>query len=188
MVLKSGVLFPTNTIGTDLQAIRDYAQMVESLGYDHLLFYEHILGVNAESVLGNGKPWSHTNAYHEPFALCGYLAAVTNSLELATCVMVLPLRDTALVAKQAATVDLLSEGRFTLGVGVGLNIVEYEAMGKDFGNRGKRIEEQIEVLRLLWTKELVTFQGHWHSVSAPPRYSDIYLDQGQLSGERFYLS
>ena len=163
--MKTGVLFPTSEIGTDSVAVRDYAQAAEALGYDHMLFFEHVIGANAESPLGRDKPWSHTTMYHEPFTLFGYLAAATTSIELATCIMVLPLRETALVAKQAAAVDVLSGGRLRLGVGVGLNKTEYEAMGKGLGDRGARIEEQIELLRLLWTNELVTFDGRWHRVT-----------------------
>ena len=163
--MKTGVLFPTSEIGTDSVAVRDYAQAAEALGYDHMLFFEHVIGANAESPLGRDKPWSHTTMYHEPFTLFGYLAAATTSIELATCIMVLPLRETALVAKQAAAVDVLSGGRLRLGVGVGLNKTEYEAMGKGLGDRGARIEEQIELLRLLWTNELVTFEGRWHRVT-----------------------
>jgi probable F420-dependent oxidoreductase len=163
--LKTGVLFPTTEIGTDPIAIRDYAQAAESLGYDHMLFFEHVVGANAESPLGRDKPWRHTNMYHEPFVLFGYLAAATTSIELATCIMVLPMRETALVAKQAAAVDVLTGGRLRLGVGVGMNTLEYKAMGKEFGDRGSRTDEQIEVLRLLWTKELVTYEGRWHKIT-----------------------
>ena len=163
--IRVGVLFPTTEIGNDPVVIRDYAQTVEGLGYDHMLFFEHVLGANAESPQAQGKPWEHTTPYHEPFTLFGYLAAATESIELSTCIMVLPLRETALVAKQAAAVDVLSGGRLRLGVAVGLNSVEYEAMGKNFHDRGARMEEQIEVLRLLWTRDLVTFEGRWHTIT-----------------------
>ena len=163
--IRVGVLFPTTEIGTDPVVIRDYAQTVEGLGYDHMLFFEHVLGANAESPQARGKPWQHTTPYHEPFTLFGYLASVTESIEFATCIMVLPLRETALVAKQAAAVDVLSGGRLRLGVAVGLNDVEYDAMGKGFHDRGARMEEQIEVLRLLWTRKLVTFEGRWHKIT-----------------------
>ena len=162
---RVGALFPTTEIGNDPVVIRDYAQTVEGLGYDHMLFFEHVLGANAESPQAKGKPWEHTTPYHEPFTLFGYLAAATTSIELATCIMVLPLRETALVAKQAAAVDVLSGGRLRLGVAVGLNSVEYEAMGKNFHDRGARMDEQVEVLRLLWTRELVTFEGRWHRIT-----------------------
>ena len=163
--IRVGALFPTTEIGNDPVVIRDYAQTVEGLGYDHMLFFEHVLGANADSPQARGTPWQHTTPYHEPFTLFGYLAAATESIELATCIMVLPLRETALVAKQAAAVDVLTGGRLRLGVAVGLNPVEYEAMGKGFNDRGARMEEQIEVLRLLWTRELVTFKGRWHRIT-----------------------
>ena len=164
-IVKTGVLFPTSEIGTDPVAIRDFAQAAESMGYDHMLFYEHVVGVNPDSPVGRVRQWRQTTMYHEPFVLLGYLAAVTSSLELVTCILVLPQRETALVAKQAAAADVLTGGRLRLGVGVGLNPVEYEAMGREFGDRGPRIDEQIEVLRLLWTQELVTYEGRWHKIT-----------------------
>ena len=163
--MNTGVLFPTTEIGTDPIAIRDFAQAAESLGFDHMLFYDHVLGANEETPAGRGKPWRHTNMFHEPLVLFGYLAGVTRSIELATSILILPQRQTALVAKQAAAADVLSGGRLRLGIRVGMNPVEYEGMGAGFSDRGARTDEQIEVLRMLWTRELVTFEGRWHRIT-----------------------
>jgi len=124
-----------------------------------------VLGANPERPGGWKGPYTHRHLFHEPFVLFGYLAAVTERVELVTGILILPQRQTALVAKQAAAVDVLARGRLRLGVGVGWNAVEFEALGEDFTNRGKRIEEQIAVMRELWSKELVTFQGQWHRIT-----------------------
>ncbi len=145
--------------------MRDYAQAAESLGYDHLLAYDHVLGANAASRPGWSGAYRHTDGFHEVFVLFGYLAGFTEKLELATGILILPQRQTALVAKQAAAIDVLSGGRLRLGIGVGWNDVEYEALGEDFRNRGCRSEEQIEVMRALWTQELVTYDGRWHKIT-----------------------
>jgi probable F420-dependent oxidoreductase len=159
-------VFPTSDIGDDPVAIRDFAQGVEELGLDHLVAYDHVLGAeHADRDPPLTGPYTEHDAFHEPFVLFGYLAAVTRRLELVVGVLVLPQRQTALVAKQAAAVDVLSAGRLRLGVGVGWNAVEFEALNESFSNRGKRVEEQLRLMRSLWTKELVTFQGHWHRVS-----------------------
>ena len=163
--MKLGVIFPQTEIGADPAAVRDYAQAAEQLGYDHLATFEHVLGGNPESHPEVSGRYTHRDMFHEPFALLGYLAAVTQRIELATDVLVLPQRQTALVAKQAAEVDVLSGGRLRLGVGIGWNTVEYEALGERFNNRGRRIEEQVAVLRALWTQELVTFEGRWHRIT-----------------------
>ncbi len=163
--MKLGVVFPQTEIGSDPGAAREYAQAAEDMGYNHILAFDHVLGANAESRPGWSGAYRHTDAFHEPFVLFGYLAAVTNSVELVTGVIILPQRQTALVAKQTAAVDVLSEGRLRLGIGVGWNAVEYEALGENFHNRGRRSEEQIELLRKLWTNELVTYEGRWHKVT-----------------------
>ena len=163
--LRIGVTFPQIEIGADPVAIRDYAQAAEALGYDHLLAYDHVLGANSASRPGWRGAYQHTNMFHEPFVLFGYLAGVTKSIELATGVIILPQRQTALVAKQAAAVDVMSGGRLRFGIGIGWNAVEYEALGEDFHNRGRRSEEQIDVLRALWTQELVTYDGRWHKIT-----------------------
>ena len=149
----------------DLGAIRTLVQAAESLGYDHLRTAEHVLGANSASRPGWTGPYDHTQFWHEPFVLFGYLASITERLEFATSVLILPQRQTALVAKQAAEVDVLSVGRLRLGIGIGWNDVEYEALGEDFTNRGPRSEEQIHVMRSLWTQESVTFDGKWHRIT-----------------------
>lgn len=163
--MKFGVIFPQTEIGIDPMVIRDYAQATESLDYDHLGAFEHVLGANPASHPGWRPPYTHRDIFHEPFVLFGYLAAMTKRIELVTEVLILPQRQTALVAKQAAAVDVLSGGRLRLGIGIGWNFVEYEALGENFKNRGRRSEEQVHVLRALWTKELVTFNGKWHKIT-----------------------
>lgn len=163
--MKFGVIFPQTEIGIDPMVIRDYAQATESLGYDHLGAFEHVLGANPASHAGWRPPYTHRDIFHEPFVLFGYLAAMTKRIELVTEVLILPQRQTALVAKQAAAIDVLSGGRLRLGIGIGWNFVEYEALGENFKNRGRRSEEQVQVLRALWTKELVTFNGKWHKIT-----------------------
>ena len=162
--MQAGAVFPQLEIGTDPDAIRKYARTVEELGYDHLVIFDHVLGADANRPGGWTGVYDHRSMFHEPFVLYGYLAAMTTRLRLATAVLVLPQRQTALVAKQAAEVDVLSRGRLTLGVGIGWNEVEYEALGESFTNRGRRIEEQIAVLRALWTQEVVDFTGRWHRI------------------------
>ena len=162
--MKIGVVFPQTEIGNDPAAIRDYAQTAEGLGFTHLLAYEHVLGANPQRPGGWSGPYTHLTPFHEVFVLFGYLAGVTQRLELATGILILPQRQTALVAKQAASLDVLSGGRLRLGVGLGWNAVEYEALNEDFHNRGVRIEEQVQVLRRLWSEPLVTFTGKWHTI------------------------
>jgi probable F420-dependent oxidoreductase len=162
--MKIGVVFPQTEIGQDPATIRDYAQAVESLGYTHILAFDSVIGANPNRPGGWDSPYTYQHAFHEPFALFAFCAAITRRIELVTGVLVLPQRQTTLVAKQAAEVDVLSGGRLRLGIGVGWNPVEFEALGENLKNRGKRIEEQLEVMRLLWTKELVTYAGRWHRV------------------------
>lgn len=162
--MRIGVVFPQTEIGNDPAAIRDFAQAVESLGYTHLLAYEHVLGASIANRPDWRGPYTHENPFHEPFVLFGYLAALTQRIELVTGVVILPQRQTVLVAKQAAEVDVLSGGRLRLGVGVGWNAVEYEALGEEFHTRGKRIEEQITLMRRLWTEAVVDFHGEQHRV------------------------
>jgi len=163
--MNIGVVFPQTEIGSDPAAIRDWAQAVEGMGYTHILAFDHVLGANPGSHPGLKGPYTHKHAFHEPFVLFSFLAGVTRRIELVTGIIILPQRQTALVAKQAANVDVLSGGRLRLGVAIGWNFVEYEVLGEDFHTRGKRIEEQIEVLRMLWANELVTFKGQWHRIT-----------------------
>ena len=162
--MKIGVVFPQTEIGQDPAAIRDYAQAVESMGYTHMLAFDSVVGANPDRPGGWDSPYTYRHAFHEPFALFAFCAAVTRRIELVTGVLILPQRQTTLVAKQAAEVDVLSGGRLRLGIGVGWNTVEFEALGENFKNRGTRVEEQLEVMRLLWTRELVAYEGQWHRV------------------------
>ncbi len=162
--MKIGVVFPQIEFKPDPVAVRDYAQAVEELGFTHIHAYDHILGANPERPGGWTGPYTYKNNFFEPFVLFSYLAGLTRKVEFATGILILPQRQTALVAKQAATLDVLSNGRFRLGVGIGWNEVEYIAQGEDFHNRGKREEEQVALLRLLWTQPLVNFQGNWHQI------------------------
>ena len=164
VAVKIGVVFPQTEIGADAGAIRAYAQRVEELGYRHVLAYDHVLGADPAVHVGWSGPYDVRTAFHEPLVLFGYLAALT-SLELVTGIIILPQRQTALVAKQAAEVDLLTKGRFRLGIGLGWNAVEYEALGKNFTDRGARTPEQIALLRRLWTEPVVTFEGRYERVT-----------------------
>lgn len=162
--MKIGALFPQFEIGTDPVAIRSFAQVADELGYTHLTAFDQIIGLNKAS-----RPnWTYVHdaedMFHEIFVLFGYLAAVTSRIDFVTGVLVLPMRGTALVAKQAAEVDLLSGGRLRLGVGVGVKPEEFEACGEEFGNRGKRMDEQIDVLRKLWCADLITYAGKYHRI------------------------
>lgn len=162
--MQIGVVFPQNEIGTDPSAIRDYAQTAEELGYTHILAYDHVLGANPDRPGGFKGPYTYQSSFHEPFVLYSYMAAFTQKIGFVPGVLILPQRQTALVAKQAATLDVLSGGRVRLGIGIGWNKVEYEALGENFHNRGMRCEEQVAVLRALWTQELVVFKGRYHHI------------------------
>ncbi len=161
--MKFGVVFPQTEIGRDARGVREFATAVEDLGYDHLVIFDHVLGAEPREGRPRG-PYTHEMAFHEPFVLFGYLAAITNRIELATGVIILPQRQTALVAKQAAEIDILSGGRLRLGVGTGWNPVEYESLGEEFHTRGRRQVEQVELMRRLWSDSVVDFTGRWHRV------------------------
>ena len=163
--MKIGVVFPQTEIGADPAGVRDYAQAAESLGYDHLIAFDHVIGANAASRPDWRGAYRSTDMFHEPFVLFGYLAGVTQRIEMFTGIIILPQRQTVLVAKQAAAIDVLSGGRLRLGIGTGWNDVEFEALGETFHNRGLRSEEQIELMRALWTQEHVTYEGRWHKVT-----------------------
>lgn len=163
--MQVGVVFPQTEIGADPVAVCDYVQAAENLGYAHLMVYDHVLGADAQRHAGWSGGYTAKDMFHEPFVVFGYMAAITKRLELVTAVLVLGQRQTALVAKQAAEVDVLSGGRLRLGIGIGWNHVEYEALGEHFHNRGRRSEEQIAVLRALWTQEVVSFEGRWHRIT-----------------------
>ena len=160
--MKLGVIFPQTESSADPGALREYVQSGEGMGYAHIGFYDHVLGASPERPGGWLGPYTHESPFHEVMVTLGYIAAITRRIELATEILVLPQRQTALVAKQAAEIDLLSGGRLRLGVGLGWNRVEMEALGMDFKTRGRRLEEQVEVLRRLWAEPLVDFQGEFH--------------------------
>lgn len=162
--MRIGVVFPQTEIGSDPAAVKDYAQAAEDLGFTHILAYDHVIGANLASRPGWRPPYSHLDMFHEPFVLYGFLAGLTKKIELVSGIIILPQRQTVLVAKQAAALDVLSGGRLRLGIGIGWNPVEYEALGQDFKSRGQRSEEQVQLLRKLWTQELVTFEGAWDKV------------------------
>lgn len=160
------MIFPQTECGTDVAAIGEFVRTVEALGFDHLFVADHVLGADPKF---HSHPslatYSHEAVVHEALTLMGYLAAITRRLTLATGILILPQRQTALVAKQAAQIDVLSGGRLRLGIGVGWNAVEYEALNETFANRGRRSAEQIEVLRALWTQPTVDFRGEFHRIS-----------------------
>ncbi|MFG1699914.1 LLM class F420-dependent oxidoreductase [Nonomuraea sp. NPDC049309] len=162
--MRIGVVFPQIELGGDVGALRAYGQGVEELGYAHVMAFDHVLGADPDVHKGWDGPYDVHTTFHEPLVMFGYLAAITR-LELVTSIIILPQRQTALVAKQAAEVDLLTEGRFRLGVGLGWNRVEYEALGQDFSTRGRRAEEQIALMRRLWTEQTVTFEGEFDRVT-----------------------
>lgn len=162
--MKIGVVFPQTEIGPDAGGVRAYTQAVEQMGYSHVLAYDHVIGANLENRPDWGDRYSLHSQFHEPFVLFSFMAGMTETLEFATGIVILPQRQTVLVAKQAAALDVLSDGRFRMGIGIGWNKVEYESLGEEFTNRGARSEEQIALLRALWTKDSVNFEGRWHSV------------------------
>jgi probable F420-dependent oxidoreductase len=162
--MRIGVVFPQTELGGDVGAVRAYGEGVEALGFTHVLAYDHVIGADPEVHRGWAGPYDVRTTFHEPFVLFGYLAAAT-SVELVTGIIILPQRQTVLTAKQAAEVDLLTGGRFRLGVGLGWNPVEYEALGKDFSNRGERLDEQVTLMRRLWTEPSVTHNGAHETVT-----------------------
>ncbi len=163
--MKLGVVFPHHEIGTDAGAIKAYAQGAEALGADHMLIYDHVLGAGPNRPGGWRGPYDKDVAFHEPFTVFSFMAAVTSNITFATCVLVLPQRQTALVAKQAAELAILSGNRFRLGIGTGWNEVEYQALDVPFAARGERQEEQVEVLRMLWTSDSLSYAGKFHTVA-----------------------
>lgn len=163
--MKLGVVFPQTEIGTDPEVVAKFATTAEAAGYDHIIAFDHVLGANTASRPDWQGPYTSESLFHEPLVLYGYLAGLTESLELVTAVIILPQRQTALVAKQAASVDVLSGGRLRLGIGTGWNDVEYEALGENFHDRGVRSEEQIDLMRKLWADDTIDYDGRWHKVT-----------------------
>lgn len=162
--MQVGVVYPQTEYSCDPAAIKDYTQTIEGLGFQYVLAYDHILGANPERPGGWTGPYNFHDPFMEPFVLFSFMAGITQKLGFATGIVILPQRQIALVAKQAAVLDHLCGGRLRLGVGIGWNEVEYVALGENFNDRGKRIEEQIQVMRSLWTQKLVTFEGKWHKI------------------------
>jgi probable F420-dependent oxidoreductase len=163
--MKIGVTYPTTEVAGDPEVIRKFVTAAEKLGYSHLMAYDHILTGPHENRTGKlAGPYTEKHMFHDPFVLFGFAAAITDTLDFATGVLVLPQRPTAMVAQQAAGVDLVSRGRLRLGVGIGWNYPEYEALGQDFKTRGKRIDEQIGLLRRLWTEPVVSFDGQFDRI------------------------
>src|SRR5438132_14074176 len=164
--MKVGVIFPQTECGSDVGAIAEFVRAVETMGFDHLFVADHVLGadprVHSHPSLAN---YSHESVVHESLTLMAYFAAITRRITLATGILILPQRQTVLVAKQAAEIDVLSGGRLRLGIGVGWNQVEYEALHQDFHTRGRRSAEQSAVLRALWTQDVVDFHGQWHHIT-----------------------
>jgi probable F420-dependent oxidoreductase len=198
--MKIGAVFPHLEIGEDPVVIRDWAQAAEGLGYSHILAYDHVIGAvheNREPPLWG--PYTEQSAFHEPFVLFGYFAACTSRVELATGILILPQRQTVLVAKQAAEIDLLSGGRLRLGVGTGWNYVEYDSLNETFGNRGQRQEEQVALMRRLWTEPVLSYSGKWHDIDRaglkplPGRqipiwfggFADVALERAARLGDGF---
>ncbi len=161
--MEVGILFPQTEYGSDPGAIREFAQTAEDLGFSHILTYEHVLGVDPNRPGWKGI-YSFEDPFFEPFSLLSFMAGVTERVSFLTSILILPQRQTVLAAKQAATLDVLSGGRLRFGVGIGWNEPEYVALGKDFHNRGRRVEEQIDLMRTLWTQPLVNFSGQWEKV------------------------
>jgi probable F420-dependent oxidoreductase len=163
--VQIGVVYPQNELAGDPIAVRRIGRAVEDLGFAHLLAYDHVLGaVHTDRTPQLTGPYTERDPFHDPFVMFSYLAGITERISFATGILVLPQRPTALVARQAADVDLLSGGRLRLGVGIGWNYVEYEALGQDFHTRGIRQEEQIELLRRLFTEPVVDFSGRFDRV------------------------
>lgn len=162
--MRIGVMYPTNRVPSDPGVVRAFAAAVSELGFDHVTTFDHVLGINRASRPEFNHFYDHTAHFDEPLTMLAYLAALLPDVELATSVLVLPQRQTAVVAKQAAQLDLLSSAGLRLGVGIGWNEVEFVALGQDFRTRASRMEEQIEVMRRLWSEELLTFEGRWDRV------------------------
>jgi probable F420-dependent oxidoreductase len=164
--MRLGVVFPQLEIGPAPRGVRDFVEAVENEGYNHLSIYDHVIGADVSTRPDWRGPYTSDSLFHEVMVLYGFLAAFTTRLQLVTSILILPQRQTVLVAKQAAEIDVLSEGRLRLGVGLGWNEVEYQALNEDFSNRGRRMEEQIDVMRRLWTEPVITFHGQWHHIEA----------------------
>jgi len=163
--MQTGVVFPQYEVGADLGGVRAYAQAAQDLGFDYLITADHVLGADPAGYPGWNRPYRHDTVIHEPFVLFAHLAAVAPKLGFMPNVIILPQRQAVLVAKQAAELDLITEGKFRLGVGIGWNTVEFEGLGMDFKNRARRFEEQIDLMRKLWTEPSLTYHGTYHTIN-----------------------
>jgi probable F420-dependent oxidoreductase len=162
--MKIGVTYPQTELQGDPEAVVRIGLAAEDLGYDHLLAYDHVLGATHDREPKLTGPYTDKQPFHDPFVMFAYVAAITTRIELVTGVIILPQRQTVLVARQAADLDLLSHERLRLGVGIGWNYVEYDALGQDFTSRGKRVGEQITLMRKLWSEPLVSFEGKFDRI------------------------
>jgi probable F420-dependent oxidoreductase len=162
--MRLGITLPLTDIQGDAATVREFAQAAEALGYHHLAAPDHVLGVNVASRPNWGARNTSKDFFHDPFVLFGFLSACTSRIEFSTEVMILPQRQTALVAKQAASLDMLCNGRFRFGIGIGWNAVEYVGLNENFRDRGKRSEEQVRLLQALWAEPHVNFKGQWHTI------------------------
>jgi probable F420-dependent oxidoreductase len=200
--MKIGVIYPQIELKGDPAAVRRIGLAVEELGYDHLLTYDHVLGATHDREPKLTGPYTDKDPFHDPIVMFAYLAGITKRIEFVTGILILPQRQTVLVARQAADLDLLSGERFRLGVGLGWNYVEYDALGQDFHARGKRVAEQIALLRRLWTDPLVNFAGTFDRVDRAalnprPRrsipiwlsgFADIALRRAAVLGDGFIFA
>jgi probable F420-dependent oxidoreductase len=168
--MRIGAVFPQTEIGADPGGVRAFAEAVQELGFEHLHAYDHVLGAERASHPGFQGPYDSESMFHEILVVFGFIAAVAPRLELVTGIVIAPQRQTALLAKQAAEIDILTGGHFRLGLGLGWNAVEYEALGMNFHDRGRRLDEQVELMRRLWTEPVVTFEGRWNKVTAAGLY------------------
>jgi probable F420-dependent oxidoreductase len=162
--MQVGVVYPQTELDPDPIIVRDYAQGIEALGYRHILAYDHVLGANPDRPGDKLGPYTSEDAFMEPFSLFSFIAAMTRQIGFVTGIIILPQRQTVLVAKQAATLDVLCAGRLRLGIGIGWNPIEYTALNQDFSTRGRRSEEQVQLLKHLWTEPLISFEGRWHNI------------------------
>ncbi len=174
--MKLGAVLPHNEIGIDPGAIKAYAQGVEDLGMSHMLLYDHVLGADPDRPGGFSGPYDKDTQFHEPLTTFAFIAAVTSAVEMVTNILILPQRQTVLVAKQAAEVALLSNNRLRLGVGTGWNEVEYVGLDVPFSRKGARQAEQVELLRKLWTEDSLDYAGEFHRIdraSINPRPTEL---------------
>ena len=164
--MKIGVVFPQTEFSADLSGVRAFAEAAQDLGYEYLITADHVLGADPAAYPGWDRGYRHDTVIHEPMVLFAYLAGITPKLGFMPNVIILPQRQAVLVAKQAAELDLMTNGNFRLGVGIGWNAVEFEGLGMDFKNRARRFEEQIDLMRKLWCETSLSYQGQYHTINS----------------------